>query len=75
MKPKSLASLNHTSHVQELNKSLERLKRSVVLLALHRVQRLMLEKMAVRQIIFWVLSMSMARPQPTFLRVLFLCRA
>ncbi len=30
MKPKSLASLNHTSHVQELNKSLERLKRSVV---------------------------------------------
>ena len=30
MKPKTLASLNHTSHVQELNKSLERLKRSVV---------------------------------------------
>lgn len=75
MKPKTLASLNHTSHVQELNKSLERLKRSVVFVGIASGSKKMLEKMAVRPIIFWVLSMSTDRPQPTFLRVPFLCRA
>ena len=75
MKPKSLASLNHTSHVHELNKSLERLKRSVVFVGIASSSKKDAREDGGRRITFWALSTSTVHPQPTFLRVLFLCRA